>query len=645
MAKLLSQQGWVQLQPQSPSTGWAQHAGTRATNGPDQRSTPRKSAISLGLQMDPVGEGLKVVQITPRGLAWRSGRVSEGDIILTINDADVVGRSAQQLAALVELNTGEDGNGACVLLLRRENGTKARVVLDTRAPLPAEHAPENDGITTDDHLSHHAHIASDTVGLGLTLGQAGNHAPAGLPIVALSPLGSARWSGMIEPGDLLTHVDGAPVAHLAPDGATALLAGARGAAPHCMLTLLRNPKASNAPKEPFEVELSRAPPGSASAGGSSAAARYLTSLAPDAPKETVSKADGRALLKALDQLRGALKNGASFAAPLPSLRDLPPDEALAFHRVCEQVQRVQAINPAAPLAPELPGERRVPAASGSASALSRAESIMLRRRLLLERQEEERVEEAAAGERAREVTAASDRQVEAATRQLSMQWEVTEAADRQVEAATRQLSMKMENAKQQEKSSMLSLQEALRQLENDPAEEAADRASSRRLALETMADSMHAAAKEGDLRLELETMAESMHAAAEEGDLELMALLKSLVRDMRKMNPEKGREADANLEKEWKRTVAIVTARIHEACVEYGRDIHEVGGGGSKRTEQQEWVAELNLKEWVADLNIKLAAAEADGKYFAQSLEDVRAEQAQVGERRGACRVASGARS
>jgi len=217
MAKLLSQQGWVQLQPQSPSAGWAQHVGTRASAGPAQRATPRKNAISLGLEMDPVREGLKVVGVTPRGLACRSGRVVDGDVILTINDSDVVGRSAQQLAALVELNTGADGNGACVLLLRRENGTKARVVLDTRAPLPADHAPDNDGITTDDRLSHHAHIASDTGGLGLTLGQADNR--PGLPILALSPLGSARWSGMIEAGDLLTHVDGSPVRR-SDEGAT-----------------------------------------------------------------------------------------------------------------------------------------------------------------------------------------------------------------------------------------------------------------------------------------------------------------------------------------------------------------------------------------------------------------------------------------
>jgi hypothetical protein len=65
-----------------------------------------------------------------------------------------------------------------------------------------------------------------------------------------------------------------------------------------------------------QVELSRAPPG---AGGNSAAARNLTSLAPDARKEMVSKADGRVLLQALDQLRDALKTG---LAPLRFPREI-----------------------------------------------------------------------------------------------------------------------------------------------------------------------------------------------------------------------------------------------------------------------------------------------------------------------------------
>ena len=68
------------------------------------------------------------------------------------------------------------------------------------------------------------------------------------------------------------------------------------------------------------MELSRAPPGSASADAGSAPKRDLTSsqfdlfgqsgqTAPEARREVVSKADGRALLQALDQLRDALKNG------------------------------------------------------------------------------------------------------------------------------------------------------------------------------------------------------------------------------------------------------------------------------------------------------------------------------------------------
>ena len=345
-------------QVQTKPIPWAQHVpAARAGVGRSRHTKPKRGSVSLGLNMDPVAGGLKVVGIVPNGLAAQSDRVFVGDTVLEINDAEVDGRNAQQLAALVELNAGPDGNGACVLLLRRPSGKQARVVLDMSVPLPVG-APvaEDECIATDERLSHHAPVAADSAGVGLTLGAAEGR--GGLPILELAPLGSARWSGAVARGDLLTHIDGAPVAHLAPDAAAALLAGARGAAPHCVLTLQRGAVGAS-----VDVELSRAhhtasvdslepaaAPHRRSSGGSGSGAVAGSSTAePEGPSGR-AMADVRA--GALDALRDALRRGASFGSPLLSLPRLPPEEAAVMHAVCEQARYH---TPAPPPSPTTPG--------------------------------------------------------------------------------------------------------------------------------------------------------------------------------------------------------------------------------------------------------------------------------------------------
>ncbi|EKX31951.1 hypothetical protein GUITHDRAFT_148966 [Guillardia theta CCMP2712] len=145
-----------------------------------------------------------------RGPLSRARGADRGDYLLMINNTPM-----ERMLSSSIWNFVAEKQSCTVLIQKRSSGAVDKLVVQIGTYQDAYGADENEDVNPEDPITsieqERDMMIEDSVGLGLKITR---DARGRFVVHDMSPFGSARWSGKVNKGDVLTHVNGEDVRSL-----------------------------------------------------------------------------------------------------------------------------------------------------------------------------------------------------------------------------------------------------------------------------------------------------------------------------------------------------------------------------------------------------------------------------------------------